>query len=178
MRMIRARATRALLVAAALLIPAAAQAAVRVATVDMALVYKQYPEVIKTTYFLKQKKDEFQAEIDRERRKIEEISDELKQNRAKYTDAQIRDQENKKRRQLFELQTKFQRYKEKLQDTEQEEFEKIRDAVKNALARLARTRRIEMVIEKQWLYFGETEDLTAQLITALGGEVPASLRGQ
>ncbi len=151
-----------------------ASAQQRVGVVDMALVYRQYPEVIKTTYFLKQKKDEYQEEIDRDRRKIEELSEPGKDapKPGAKDDAQVKERENTKRRLLFELQTKFQRYKTKLQDLEQEEFEKIREAVKTALSKLARTRRIDLVIEKQWAYYGESEDLTEALITSLGGEVP------
>lgn len=147
-------------------------AASRVAVVDMALVYKQYPEVVKTTFFLKQKKDEYQAQVDKERRKIEEISDQLKEKRSAANEAKLRELENEKRRLLFQLQEKFQGFKEKLQDLEREEFEKIRDAVKDALAKLVKRKGYELVIEKQWLYFGEAEDLTAALITSLGGEVP------
>jgi outer membrane protein len=150
----------------------------RVAVVDMALVYKQYPEVTKTTFYLKQKKDEYQAQIDKERRKIEELAAQTKDNRGKANEAKLREMENEKRRALFELQTKFQGFKEKLQDLEQEEFEKIRNAVKGSLAKIARRKRYDLVIEKQWLYFGEAEDLTAALITSLGGEVPAELKGK
>jgi Skp family chaperone for outer membrane proteins len=149
----------------------AAAAAMKVATVDMALVYKNYPEVIKTTYYLKQKKDEFQAEVDKDRRKIEDLTEELKTNRAKLSETDVRNKENDKRRMLFDLQTKFQKYKEKLQDLEQEEFERIRGAVKAALDKLAKSRRVELVVEKQWCYFGEAEDLTESLISSLGGEL-------
>lgn len=149
----------------------ASAAAMKVATVDMALVYKNYPEVIKTTYYLKQKKDEFQADVDKDRRKIEDLTEELKTNRAKLTEADIRNKENDKRRMLFDLQTKFQKFKEKLQDLEQEEFERIRGAVKGALDKLAKARKVELVVEKQWCYFGEAEDLTEALISSLGGEL-------
>jgi Skp family chaperone for outer membrane proteins len=151
-------------------------AASRVAVVDMALVYKQYPEVVKTTFFLKQKKDEYQAMVDKERRKIEEISGDLKEKRSSMSETQLREKENEKRRLLFQLQEKFQGFKEKLQDLEKEEFEKIRNTVKSSLAKLVRRKGYELVIEKQWLYYGESEDLTAALITSLGGEVPGSLR--
>jgi len=153
-----------------------AQAAGRVAVVDMALVYKSYPEVVKTTFYLKQKKDDYQAEVDKERRKIEELSTQIKDDKSNST--KVRELENEKRRMLFDLQTKFQGYKEKLQDLEQEEFEKIRGAVKDSLAKLARRKNYDLVIEKQWLYYGETEDLTAALITSLGGEVPPELGGK
>lgn len=153
-----------------------AQAASRVAVVDMALVYKSYPEVTKTTFYLKQKKDEYQAEVDKERRKIEDLTNDLKEKRPGMDDARLREKENEKRRMLFDLQSRFQGYKEKLQDLEQEEFEKIREAVKSQLSNLARKKGYELVIEKQWLYFGEAEDLTAALITALGGDVPDELK--
>ncbi len=158
-----------------LLSSVAVQAANRVAVVDMALVYKQYPEVTKTTFFLKTKKDEYQSQIDKERRKIEELS---QQSKGSASEAKLRELENQKRRMLFELQTKFQGFKERLQELEKNEFEKIRDAVKSSLSRLAKRKGYDMVIEKQWMYYGETEDLTASLITSLGGEVPAALKGR
>lgn len=154
---------------------AGSQAASRVAVVDMAMVYKHYPEVVKTTFFLKQKKDEYQAQVDKERRKIEELSEQVKGNRGSAGEAKLRELENEKRRLLFQLQEKFQGFKEKLQDLEKEEFEKIRAAVKDSLAKLVRRKGYQLVIEKQWLYYGESEDLTAALITSLGGEVPPGL---
>lgn len=164
--------------ALALVLGAHTAQAARIAVVDMALVYRQYPEVSKTTFFLKQKKDEYQQQIDKERRKIEEIAETTRKDRASMPETKLRELENQKRRMLFELQSKFQGFKEKLQDLEQEEFEKIRGAVKSALSRIARRKGYEMVIEKQWLYHGESEDLTASLISSLGGEVPAELKGR
>ena len=131
------RYAKSLLAALIMLGGPAAILAQRVAIVDMAMVYKSYPEVIKTTYYLKQKKDQYQNEVDKERRKIEDIVDQIKKSRGKSSETKIRELENQKRRLLFDLQNRFQGFKEKLQDLEQEEFERIRQAVKNALSRLA-----------------------------------------
>lgn len=170
----KSRWTRLFVATFAILVGPATLLAQRVAVVDMALVYKSYPEVIKTTYYLKEKKDQYQQEVDKERRKIEDLVEEIKQKRGKVPDTQIREMENSRRRMLFDLQNRFQGFKEKLQDLEQEEFERIREAVKSALSRLARRKGHALVIEKQWVYHGESEDLTNPLITSLGGEIPGT----
>lgn len=167
---------------AALALPASSWA-VKVAVVDMATVYKNFREVTKSQAFLKEKKDEYQNVIDKEKYSLkeeelalEQLKEDLRTNKDKYSATELQTKENEQRRlvaswqQKFQtMKTKFEEYKTQLEDLERKEFQNIRTKVDAAIASVAGRLKVDLVFEKQWVYFGNTVDVTEQIMKELEG---------
>ena len=157
--------------------------AIKIATVDMATIYKNYQEVRKSQAFLKEKKDEYQHLIDKQKYTLKEeelalqnLKEDLRQNKGKYTPDLVKKKENEQRRLVQSWQKKFQgmkgkfeNYKVKLEDMEKKEFQNIRRKVDNAVNNVAGRLGIDLVIEKQWIYYGNTIDITQHVLKQLEG---------
>jgi Skp family chaperone for outer membrane proteins len=84
--------------------------------------------------------------------------------------------DKQKRDLLRELQNEFQNLKVKLADLEKEEFDRIKQRIYYEIDALVQARGLEMVFEKQWLYFPrDGADITDELLRTLdarGGAQP------
>ncbi|MBI2945944.1 MAG: OmpH family outer membrane protein [Candidatus Wallbacteria bacterium] len=162
-----------------LLLPAIASidlfAASNVATIDMARVLRSYGEVRKAVGVIKEKKDEYQKVIDGLQDEIKTINNEIQQDKEKGKDT--KEKEAAKRKKIYDLQQKYQGLRDKLDKLEAEEFDQIKDRIRVTVDKLAASKGVELVIEKQWLYYGAATDLTDELLSALGGGAPAGGRG-
>lgn len=167
------RRSLSLALAAALgvaMIPAPSQAAGnKFATVDMARVLREYDEVKRAAAFLQSKKDEFQEQIDKKQQEIRQVNDEIDGAKTGKGKAEVDKLEKKKQTKIRALQNDFQRLKEKLGEIEKEEFDRVKDKIYAEIDRLVQARGIEMVFEKQWLYYPrQSMDITDDLLKTLG----------
>lgn len=155
--------------------------AIKIGVVDMATIYKNYSEVGKSQAYLKEKKDEYQGIIDKEKYSLKEeelalesLKEDLRTNRDKYSADEVQKKENEQRRlvtawqkKFQTMKTKFEDYKVELEKIEEKEFKTIRDKIDNAISAVARRLKLDLVQEKQWIYYGNTSDVTAQVLQEL-----------
>lgn len=150
------------------------RAAGRFATVDMARVLREWVEVKKVAAWLQQKKEEYQQTIDQKQMQIKKINDEMQDPNVPQPKKDSLDKQ--KRDLLRELQNEFQNLKVKLADLEKEEFDRIKQRIYYEIDALVQARGLEMVFEKQWLYFPrDGADITEELLRSLdarGGAQP------
>ncbi len=154
----------------------------KVGVVDMGYVYQNYEEVTKAQMYLQKKKSEFQKEIDEEKYGLREEEMALQKLKERLKSKRLGEQERKaaereKRRLIQSWQTKFQRlkdkfetYKRKLAALEEKEFKAIRKKIRRAVGLAARRRGVALVLEKQWLYYGNSVDLTDDVLKYLQQE--------
>lgn len=137
-----------------------------VATIDMAKVLRNFEAVKKAVGYIKEEKDKYQKIIDQDQDKIRELNSEIQQDKEKGRDT--KEKESAKRKQIFDLQQKYQGLRDKLDKLEAEEFDQLKERIRVQVEKLAKSKAIDLVIEKQWIYAGATEDLTDELLSALG----------
>lgn len=142
-------------------------AAGKVGTVDMPSVLRQYEEVKKAVSYIKGKKDEYQQVIDKLQSEVRQINEDLQIHEEDWSADKKKSVEREKRKKIFELQNKYQSLRGKLDQIESEEFDIIKDRIRKELQTIAKKRGLDVVIEKQWVYYGATVDLTQDLIKAL-----------
>lgn len=134
------------------------------ATVDMARVLREYEQVKRVAQMLQAKKDEFQETIDKKQQEIKNLNDEIQ----KADAGQKGELEKKKKQKLIALQNQFQKLKEQLGEMEKQEFDSIKDQIYAEIDKIAQTKGVGMILEKQWLYYPrKTEDLTDELLRSL-----------
>ena len=143
-----------------------AHAQQKIATVDMAKVLRSYDAVKRAVGYIKEKKDEYQKTIDAMQEDIRKLNSDIQLQKEKGKEDS--EKETQKRKMIFELQRKYQDLRDKLDRMEAEEFDQIKDRIKVEIQKLAKRKGLTMVIEKQWLYHGATEDLTDELLATLG----------
>ncbi len=155
--------------------------AIKIGVVDMGVLYRQYKEVTKSQAYIKEKKDEYQGVIDKEKYSLKEeelalesLKEDLRANRANYSADELKRKENEQRRLVTAWQKKFQgmkgkfeKYKTELEDIERKEFENIRNKINGAINSVARRMGLDLVQEKQWIYYGNTTDITNQVLRQL-----------
>jgi Skp family chaperone for outer membrane proteins len=155
----------------------------KIGVLDMSAVYRNYKEVSKSQAYLKEKKDEYQGKIDKDKYKLKEkelaigsIKEEIRKNGDKYTAEEKKQKENEKRRlvtlwqkEYRTMKTRFEKYKQELEEIERNEFNTIRQKIDAAVQAVARRNRLDMVLEKQWVYYGNTVDVTQMVIDELEG---------
>lgn len=139
----------------------------RIATLSMPQIYKDFPDVQKATLYLKSRKESFQKDLDTGTKSLYGLMKEIKDQRGKLPAEEIKKREQQWRRQKFDLDLKFQKMKEKLQQLEEHEFEALKQRINAAIDQVVRAKRVDLVIEKQWLYFGSTIDLTDDVLKLL-----------
>jgi Skp family chaperone for outer membrane proteins len=163
--------------------PASAMAA-KIGVIDMSIIYRDFKEVSKSQAYLKEKKDEYQGKIDKEKFSLKEeelalesLKEDLRKNRDTYSDSELSQKENEQRRLISSWQKKFQSmkgkfqgYKEDLEEIERKEFATIKSRIDKAVEMISKRNRLELVIEKQWVYYGSTIDITAQVVQQLEGK--------
>jgi Skp family chaperone for outer membrane proteins len=137
----------------------------KVATVDMARVLREYDEVKKAAQKLQQLKDGYQEQIDKKQQDIKALNDEIANAKDPEKKAKFEGQKKKK---LIALQNEFQQLKEKLGEKEKEQFDAIKETIYKQIERLAQSKGVQMIFEKQWMYYPrQTEDLTDELLSTL-----------
>ena len=155
--------------------------AIKIGVVDMGALYRRYKEVSKSQAYIKEKKDEYQGVIDKEKYSLKEeelaletLKEDLRANRAKYSADELKKKENEQRRlvtawqkKFQSMKTKFEKYKTELEDIEKKEFDNIRTKINGAIAAVARRMGLDLVQEKQWIYYGNTTDVTDQVLRQL-----------
>lgn len=150
------------------------RAAGRFATVDMARVLREWVEVKKVAAWLQQKKEEYQQTIDQKQMQIKKINDDMQDPNVPQPKKDSLDKQ--KRDLLRDLQGEFQNLKVKLADLEKEEFDRIKQRIYYEIDAVVQARGLEMVFEKQWLYFPrDGADITEELLRTLdarGGAQP------
>lgn len=152
---------------AALCTSTAMAANMRIATLSMPKIYKEFPDVQKATLYLKSRKESFQKDLDTGTKSLYGMMKEIKDQRGKLPEEEIKKREQQWRRMKFDLDLKFQKMKEQLQKLEEHEFDSLKQRINAAITTVVRAKRVDLVIEKQWLYFGETTDLTDEVLALL-----------
>ena len=155
--------------------------AMNIGVVDMGLIYRQYEEVSKSQAYIKEKKDEYQGIIDKEKYSLKEeelalesLKEDLRANRESYNDSELQRKENEQRRLVTAWQKKFQamkskfeKYKTELENIEKKEFESLRKDIDRAISSVARELSLGLVLEKQWVYYGKHRDITQRVLSKL-----------
>lgn len=163
------------LIALAATSPITSWAQGKFATVDMARVLREYDEVKRVAAQLQARKDEYQEEIDKKQQEIKSLNDKIQNAKDPEEKGKL---DKAKRSKLSSLQNQFQGLKEKLADLEKDMFDQIKNTIYNEIDKLAATKGVSMILEKQWLYYPRrTEDLTDELLKQLetvkpGGSAP------
>lgn len=70
-------------------------------------------------------------------------------------------------RKMFDLQRKYEQYKKKLDESKEEDLEKIKGIVFQEISRIAKVRKLDYVFDQKQLYYGNAVDLTDDLIDIL-----------
>lgn len=157
--------------------------AAKTGIIDMSAIYRDFKEVTKSQSYLKDKKDEYQGKIDKEKFSLKEeelalesLKDDLRNNSDKYTEEELKTKENEQRRLVTSWQkkfrtmkTKFEGFKDELEEVERKEFSAIKTKIDAAVNLVSKRNKLDLVIEKQWVYYGETFDITDQVIKQLEG---------
>jgi len=169
---------------AGLVVPATSQA-LKLAVIDMAGVYKNFKEVSKSQAYLKEKKDEYQHLIDKEKYslreeelQLESLKEDLRKNRDKYSEEDLRSKQGDQRRLVQSWQKKFQTmkgkfegYKGELEDLERKEFAAVKQRIDRAVKAVAKRLGVDLVLEKQWVYFASNSfDITDHVQKELSGK--------
>jgi outer membrane protein len=177
-------ATLAVVVFASLAIPSSSQA-LKLAVIDMASVYKNFSEVSKSQAYLKEKKDEYQHLIDKEKYslreeelQLESLKEDLRTNRDKYSEEEMKVKQADQRRLVQSWQKKFQTmkdkfegYKTQLEEMERKEFATIKEKIDRCVSTVARRLGIDLVLERQWVYFASNKvDITDHVLKELQGK--------
>ena len=163
--------------------PLMAQGA-KIGVIDMSIVYRDFKEVSKSQAYLKTKKDEYQGKIDKEKFSLKEeelaletLKEDFRKNRDNYSEEELSQKENEQRRLVTSWQkkfrtmkTKFEGFKEELEEIERKEFATIKTKIDNAVESVSKRNRLDLVMEKQWVYYGSTVDITAQVVKQLEGK--------
>jgi len=137
----------------------------RFATIDMARVLREYDEVKRVAARLQAQKDEYQETIDKQQQAIRQINDSIQASKDADEKAKL---EKSKKSKLVSLQNQFQQLKEKLGELEKEQFDLIKEQIYREIEKLAASKGVEMILEKQWLYHPRNaEDLTDELLRSL-----------
>ena len=138
----------------------------RFATVDMARVLRDWVEVKKVAAWLQKQKEEYQEVIDEKQTRVKRINEELQD--PQIPNAKKEQLDRQKRQLLGELQDKFQELRVKLAEMEKREFDRLKDRIYEEIDRLVARRSLEMVFEKQWIYFPRNAvDITDELLQTL-----------
>jgi Skp family chaperone for outer membrane proteins len=67
------------------------------------------------------------------------------------------------------MKTKFEEYRVQLETLERDEFQKVREKIDRAVASASTRLRIELVLEKQWVYYpANMYDMTGDVLKELG----------
>jgi len=157
--------------------------AIKIGVVEMGNVYRDFKEVGKSQAYIKEKKDEYQGVIDKEKYSLKEeelalesLKEDLRTNRDKYSTDELTKKENEQRqlvtawqKKFQTMKSKFEKYKTELEDLEQKEFQAIRAKIDRAIDVVARRMGLDLVQEKQWIYYGNTTDITDQVLKQLEG---------
>jgi len=146
----------------------------RIATMNMPKIYRKLPAVQKATLYLKSRKEDFQKDLDRGTKDLYAKMKDIKEARGKVPADELKKKEQEWRRLKFDLDLKFQKMKEKLQKLEKHEFEVLKRKIDDAIQRVVRTKRLDLVLEKQWLYYGDTIDITDDVLSLLLKETGAN----
>lgn len=153
------------------LAPWASAQGTKFATVDMARVLREYDEVKRVAAQLQNRKDEYQEEIDKKQQEIKQLNDKIQNAKDAEEKSKL---EKTKRTKLGALQNQFSTLKEKLAELEKEMFDQIKNQIYAEIDKLAASKSVAMIIEKQWLYYPRrTEDLTDELLKSLESARPA-----
>lgn len=67
-------------------------------------------------------------------------------------------------RKVFNMQRKFETYKKKIEEQKEEQMEKIKQVIFDEISKIAKVKRMDFVLDKRSVYYGNTEDFTEQLI--------------
>lgn len=143
----------------------------KIAVLNMPKIYKDLPEVQKVTLYLKKRKEDFQKELDEGTKELYGLMKEIKEGTG-LSDDERKQREAKWRRMKFDLDLKFQKYKDDLQKLEKREFDTLKEKIDAAIQRVVRAKRLDLVLEKQWLYFGDAIDITDEVLGYLGTTAP------
>ena len=80
-------------------------------------------------------------------------------------------------RKMFDLQRKYEQYKKKLDESKEEDLEKIKGIVFQEISKIANVRKLDYVFDQKQLYFGNAVDLTDDLIDILNRKEGSSPKG-
>jgi Skp family chaperone for outer membrane proteins len=134
-------------------------------SVDMAKVLFYYDEVKILRIEISNREARYQTELNQQEKEIDELKQKLASSKVAESDKQELEKEFS--RKMFNLQRKFEEYKQKLDEQKEEELEKIRQKVYREIELLAKIKKLDMVLDQRQLYFGEATDLTEELIERL-----------
>jgi len=155
--------------------------AARIGIIDMSLVYRDFTEVSKSQAYLKEKKDEYQGKIDKDKFSLKEeelalesLKEDFRNNRDNFSEDELKQNENKKRRlinswqkKFTTMKSKFEGYKSELEEIEKKEFVTIKTRIDKAVQTVSKRNKLSLVIEKQFVYFGSTMDITKLVVKEL-----------
>ncbi len=143
-------------------------------TVDMAKVLFYYDEVKILRMEISNRESRYQAELNQEENELKDLAKKL--NEEKLGEADKEKLEKDYSRRMFNLQKKFEDYKKKLDDQKDTELEKVKEAVYKEIEKVAQAKKIDYVIDRKQIYFGEVVDFTDELIEKLNKKSPSAAK--
>jgi Skp family chaperone for outer membrane proteins len=155
-------------------LPALAQprGGLQIAVLNMPQIYREFPEVEKSTAFLRSQKDKLQKDLDDGTKELMALMKEIQDDKGKTPEEELKKKQQQWRRMKFDLDLKFQQSRDKLQKAEKTEFDQIKTKIDAAVAQVVQARKFDLVFEKQWLYYGDATDITSEVLAILLKKAP------
>lgn len=140
----------------------------KIGVVNMSKVLFHYDEVKILRIQISNQEARYQAELNQQEKEAEELNMTMKD--TNLSEQQRLEMEKEFSRRLFNLQRKFEEYKNKIEEQQEKELEKIHGKVLQEIKLLAAQKRLDLVLEERNVFFGKTEDLTMELIEKLNNQ--------
>ncbi|HTB22851.1 MAG TPA: OmpH family outer membrane protein [bacterium] len=153
----------ALVFASALLGLTSAAHAQRIAYVDIKKVFDAYTGTKAAKDALKQKVDDEKAQLEQEKDALDKEASDLEGKKSVLTDEKYQQEAEKLQVKGKALQDKFQAVTNQLQEEEAEQTSQIVDLIKEAVAKVAKRDKYDLVFEASNLLYGG-DDITASAI--------------
>jgi len=150
--------------------------ALSVGVVDMAKVLFYFDEVKILRIEISNRESRYQADLNQEQSELDTLGKRI--NDPKTDEATRETLEKDYSRRMFNVQKKFEDYKQKLEEQKDAELEKIRQTVYKEIERLAKLKKFDFVFDAKQVYFGSTVDFTDELIEKLNRKPAAAPAGR
>jgi len=139
--------------------------ALKVGVVDLQKVLFFYDEFKILRIELANRSSRYENELNDMEKELNEIKKKLQS--PSISEENKQELEGDFSRKMFDLQRKYEQYKKKLDESKEEDLEKIKGIVFKEISRIAKVRRLDYVFDQKQLYYGDAMDLTDELIDIL-----------
>lgn len=153
----------------------AAAPSLRVGVVDLQKVLFFYDEFKILRIELANRSSRYENELNEMEKELNGIKQKLQNTAVSEDDKQAL--EGDFSRKMFDLQRKYEQYKKKLDESKEEDLEKIKAVVFDEISRIAQVRKLDYVFDQKQLYFGDALDLTDELIEILNRKGKSPTKG-